>query len=543
MSRHLKIERKSSLTSSSNRANWGDYSNLQRSYWKKLETNKQTNKKTNLIVTSIILIILISTMIFYGVQITGNVSYHTGISGGIGTGNTINLTSTTTYQQPGNPNGTGTNINLNLGWFTKTNNAPNITAITIDSTITPVEDSFVNVQVNFSVFDQDGASDINITSTNISLTRSGETPRETLACTNVSNVGDQVNFTCTVKMYYFDGPGSWTATATIKDLDNNEDQDSSASFTYQQLTAITISPATINFPEITRGATNQLPNQNLTINNTGNDDITDIRIDAVDLIGETNSVYIINAENFTVHTTTGSEVECDSGTALVNNTETTITGATLNKGNHSIGDGTGQELLHYCIPIVDSNLIKQAYSTALSRAWIIKVIASLAIFTIKNKKKKKKILEALKELKQELGISTEEIIRTAKTLKEEELIIPASLFETKLAPAESLIKYLKENLKMKHSEIASLLNRDDRTIWTLYQQSLTKKKTLEIKEDSIGIPIKIFSNRKLSILEAITLHLRKNKLSNVQIASLLNKDPRNIFTVYRRAQKKLDKQK
>ena len=52
--------------------------------------------------------------------------------------------------------------------------------------------------------------------------------------------------------------------------------------------------------------------------------------------------------------------------------------------------------------------------------------------------------------------------------------IPASIFRARLLSVmESLVEYLKEK-GMKLSEIAALLNRDNRTIWTVYNRSKKK---------------------------------------------------------------------
>ena len=64
--------------------------------------------------------------------------------------------------------------------------------------------------------------------------------------------------------------------------------------------------------------------------------------------------------------------------------------------------------------------------------------------------------------------------RNIKELKVE-INIPVSIFDDRrLGVLESLVFYLRENLSLKNSEIAKLLNRDDRTIWTVYNR--VKKK-------------------------------------------------------------------
>ena len=54
-----------------------------------------------------------------------------------------------------------------------------------------------------------------------------------------------------------------------------------------------------------------------------------------------------------------------------------------------------------------------------------------------------------------------------------------------------------------------------------------------------SIPIRILRDRSLSVLEAIVEFLKEEKeLSFHEIGVLLNRDERNIWTVYNRAKKK-----
>jgi len=55
------------------------------------------------------------------------------------------------------------------------------------------------------------------------------------------------------------------------------------------------------------------------------------------------------------------------------------------------------------------------------------------------------------------------------------------------------------------------------------------------------VPVSIFANRKLSALENLVLYLKNLKLSYRQISVLLNRDERTIWTVYKRARQKNEK--
>jgi hypothetical protein len=117
--------------------------------------------------------------------------------------------------------------------------------------------------------------------------------------------------------------------------------------------------------------------------------------------------------------------------------------------------------------------------------------------------------------------------------------IPVSIFRNILSPLEALVKYMKDNLKLKYHEIAKRLHRDDRTIWITYRNSKSKYVELEISKD-ILIPLSIFYDRKLSILEHLVLYLREERsYSNKEIAMLLDKNESTIWTAHTRAKKKI----
>lgn len=68
-------------------------------------------------------------------------------------------------------------------------------------------------------------------------------------------------------------------------------------------------------------------------------------------------------------------------------------------------------------------------------------------------------------------------------IKYSKYYIPVSILNDRnYAVLESIVKYLKEIQNLKYHEIAVLLKRNDRTIWTVYQRSL-KKNSKKMKED------------------------------------------------------------
>ena len=119
--------------------------------------------------------------------------------------------------------------------------------------------------------------------------------------------------------------------------------------------------------------------------------------------------------------------------------------------------------------------------------------------------------------------------------------LPISIFNNKeLSCLETIVKYLKEELNLRYHEIALLLNRNDRTIWATYNiASKKRKEKLSVKESKFFIPVSVFKNRKLSVLEVLVSYLKDNfNLRYSEIAVLLARDERNIWTVYNRYKKK-----
>ena len=123
--------------------------------------------------------------------------------------------------------------------------------------------------------------------------------------------------------------------------------------------------------------------------------------------------------------------------------------------------------------------------------------------------------------------------------------IPISIFENdKLSIFEALAKYMRENLKMRFVKIASLIGRSDKTVWVTYSKAKKKMPAPFTKLSSeITVPISRFSNSNLTIFEGVVLFLKEKGLTNHEVAVMLHRDDRTIWSVYDRAKKKSKKQK
>lgn len=119
--------------------------------------------------------------------------------------------------------------------------------------------------------------------------------------------------------------------------------------------------------------------------------------------------------------------------------------------------------------------------------------------------------------------------------------IPTFIFtDRSVAVLEAIVEYLKDAQFKQFNEIAKLLNRDERTIWTAYSRAKKKHKALQPKtEESENIPLQVLSDRKYSIFESAVKYLREEKgLNYAKIAKLTGRNERTIWTVYNRAAKK-----
>lgn len=151
----------------------------------------------------------------------------------------------------------------------------------------------------------------------------------------------------------------------------------------------------------------------------------------------------------------------------------------------------------------------------------------------------KQLLDSIEVLRN-TGYTEEDILNLIKSREG----IPITIFANdELSSLETIVKFLKENKNLAFSEIASLLNRDQRTIWTTYNKASKKKKSVFIiSESKYHIPFEIFRDRDLGVLENICFYLKNNfGLSFHEIAVLLRRNDRTIWTSYQKAKEKRKK--
>jgi hypothetical protein len=241
------------------------------------------------------------------------------------------------------------------------NSNPLVLDIPITSAVTLSEGIPTLVKFSFVVDDQETISTLINESMQANFSKTGEDTRwNTTGCVAVvegTNATSQ-NYTCTIEMQYWDGSGTWTV--DVQTGDNTTNVSSQKTFTVNTLTAINITANTLSWPNLNVGNIDQLMSTDeVNVTNIGNQNLTSITLRAINLIGETTPTVWIPAANFTA---TWGERACNIGTALVNNSATTITGSRLDFGPGSLV--TTNNATHICLEEVGQDITQQAYSTA-----------------------------------------------------------------------------------------------------------------------------------------------------------------------------------
>jgi hypothetical protein len=238
--------------------------------------------------------------------------------------------------------------------------------------VTPILSTYLPVVFEVHVLDSDGFGDINTSSVWINVSYNG-VDRINNSCSyhgNIINL-NTANFTCTVNMWYWDPPKDWNVTVKANDKGNLTEQiNNTGILSYGGMNSLEIYPVVLNWPSVSpAGSNNIIPlNGPILINNTGNYDNT-VEIKAFDLLDEQTQTNSLSSKNFSIDIDGDA---CSGGTQLANNSFMPVTGSDSNPGNLSVGDGRGQEVFSYCIPVFPT-LPSRTYSTKYGGSWELRV--------------------------------------------------------------------------------------------------------------------------------------------------------------------------
>ena len=123
--------------------------------------------------------------------------------------------------------------------------------------------------------------------------------------------------------------------------------------------------------------------------------------------------------------------------------------------------------------------------------------------------------------------------------KENKDFLPGSIFNKEVGIFESIVKFLYENKNLSFKEISRITKRSTNNISVTYNNARRKHKNIFESDYSVKIPFTIFS-KKYTCFESVCLYL-KQKMNYHDIAVLLERDDRTIWTTYQRAVKKQKK--
>lgn len=239
------------------------------------------------------------------------------------------------------------------------NRAVSVYDITAISAQDPTEGTTKAVTFYCAVNDPDGNSDIQV----VNATMTKGAGLNSADCGSGSAINATANnYTCTVDMNFYDESGDdWDYTCYAYDLSTTDDMEST--FTYNELTAWTMTPTSIGFGTIYLGQTNiGATDDPIELTNTGNVDLSGlIKVKALDLKGVTTPAEFIPAGNFSSNV-----ADASGGDAMVNNSAITITGTSLD-----IGASSTEDLYFYIEEVPSSGLSYQTYNTAGLGQWAI----------------------------------------------------------------------------------------------------------------------------------------------------------------------------
>jgi len=264
-----------------------------------------------------------------------------------------------------------TAVNITIG-----NSAPTIPIVDPITATDPAIGSSKSITFYFNATDSDGYGNIDTATAKAYFQRAGETTRSNTSCisTFTPSSGNSINFTCTIDMWYFDENGAWTINVSIQDINNAYGENSSTTFTYNPLTAMTMSPTLLGWPSVGLSDTDTGSNEDpITVNNSGNDINLNVNVTAYNLRGETTTSQYIYTNNFTIEDTS----EGCSGTAMSNATSINVTSAILQRGNNTLNYNnatSGQEQIFFCLKGVPQDISAQSYSSSAYGSWTIAIV-------------------------------------------------------------------------------------------------------------------------------------------------------------------------
>lgn len=147
--------------------------------------------------------------------------------------------------------------------------------------------------------------------------------------------------------------------------------------------------------------------------------------------------------------------------------------------------------------------------------------------------------EIVHEIRERYNLTPKQILELAE--QRTMTFIPLYIFsDRKLGILETVVKYLKEELAMSFKEIGGSIARDNKMVWTVYDNAIKKQPyRLPEKSPRYLIPLEIFKDKTYGPLTSLVIYCREELgLDNSAISKLINRDTRTLWAVYDKARGK-----
>ena len=259
--------------------------------------------------------------------------------------------------------GAPTTVNFTVNLTLSGNANPSIQWVQSGVSANPTESTTTTVWIAFNASDANGYGDIDYSTAQIILTLAGEAQRTSSTCNNYNNDSLIMQFNCSINMQYYDLNGAWTINASVDDLSASKATDTSTTMSYGSLQAVRGNLAGITFGNVTLSQNTGASNDPLILNNTGNQNFTQINLTAYDLVGTTTPSQYIPASNLYVNASLD-----NFGDQLSNNTMVALTNGTLAR---DFGGSEVNRNLYFWVNVPGSGLSNQDYVA--STDWQIEV--------------------------------------------------------------------------------------------------------------------------------------------------------------------------
>lgn len=228
------------------------------------------------------------------------------------------------------------NVSINIG-----NSAPTIPYVAPISNVVLTGGTTKTIYVLFNASDDNGYLNLDHSTANVTLWKTGETNRSASSCVSQQNTTYVTVFNCSVNMYFYDSAGAdWNVYATVDDVESSTAENTTETFQVEALDYVSQgATTTISWTAVSLDTDDEEADNTITLTNGGNQDYTVFTITGYDAM---NSSNIIHAENFSIDDHTGETI---GQVYMINDTAVDVTPTGLTLNDH--GPAVTEEIFFY----------------------------------------------------------------------------------------------------------------------------------------------------------------------------------------------------